>query len=120
MKEVLITILPFSALLAPYKAVTKRIEKAAEGDEVLLTCQSEGYPGSPVSWQDGHFKSITSNTTAVSTPDQLLRITSQIRVSLSEKNNYTCDFKTRGHSATFLVPGTYLKKICFLHVSIRM
>lgn len=107
------------ALAAPYKAVTKRIEKAAEGDEVLLTCQSEGYPESPVLWQDGHRQKLTSNTTAVSTPDQLLRITSQIRVSSSDKNNYTCDFTKRGHSATFLVPGTFLK-IYFLHSSETM
>ncbi|KAG7223921.1 hypothetical protein INR49_015177 [Caranx melampygus] len=93
------------SVVAPYKAVTKHIEKAAEGEEVLLTCQSEGYPESPVLWHDGHLQNLMSKTTAVSTPDQLLRITSQIRVPSSDRNNYTCDFTKRGHSATFLVPG---------------
>ncbi|XP_045923000.1 butyrophilin subfamily 2 member A2-like isoform X2 [Micropterus dolomieu] len=89
---------------APYKAVTKHIEKIAEGDEVLLTCQSEGYPETSVMWQDGHLRSINANTTSVSTPDQLFKVTSQILVRSSDKNNYTCNFTNDGHSATFHIP----------------
>ncbi|XP_071322563.1 uncharacterized protein [Trachinotus anak] len=89
---------------ARYKAVTKHVEKAAEGDEVLLTCQSEGYPQSPVVWQDERLHRIKPNTTAVSTPDQLFKITSQIRVSSSDTKNYTCNFTNDGLSATFHVP----------------
>ncbi|XP_022617793.1 CD276 antigen-like [Seriola dumerili] len=92
------------SIIAPFKAVTKRIEKAAEGDEVLLTCQSEGYPESPVVWQDGHLQRIKPNTTVVSTPDQLFNITSQIRVSSLSENNYTCNFTNHGNSTTFHVP----------------
>ncbi|XP_070781071.1 uncharacterized protein [Enoplosus armatus] len=89
---------------APYKSVTKHIQKAAEGDEVLLTCQSEGYPESSVMWQDGHQRTLSHDTTTVSTPDQLFRVTSQIQVRSSDKNNYTCYFTNDGHSATFHIP----------------
>lgn len=86
----------------------KSIEKAAEGDKVLLTCQSEGYPITSVVWQDGHLHTITSNTSAVLTPDRLFEVTSQILVSSSDENNYTCHFTNDGHSATFYIPGKTL------------
>ncbi|KAM9338166.1 uncharacterized protein ABDE67_017725 [Symphorus nematophorus] len=89
------------SIKAPYKAVTKHIQKVAEGDEVLLTCQSEGYPYSSVMWIDGHLQRINSSTTAVPTPDQLFNVTSEIRVPSSDKNNYTCRFTNDGYSATF-------------------
>ncbi|XP_039634963.1 uncharacterized protein LOC120545054 isoform X2 [Perca fluviatilis] len=92
------------SVVAPYEAVTKHIRKAAEGDEVLLTCQSEGYPSSSVMWQDGHQRKLSSNTTAVLTPDQLFKVTSEIRVRSSDKNNYTCIFTNDGYSATFHIP----------------
>ncbi|XP_078126919.1 butyrophilin-like protein 1 isoform X1 [Sander vitreus] len=92
------------SVVAPYEAVTKHIRKAAEGDEVLLTCQSEGYPMSSVMWQDGHQRKLSSNTTAVLTPDQLFKVTSEIRVRSSDKNNYTCIFTNDGYSATFHIP----------------
>ncbi|KAL3041574.1 hypothetical protein OYC64_019706 [Pagothenia borchgrevinki] len=92
------------SVVAPYKSVTKHIEKAAGGDELLLSCQSEGYPESPVMWQDGHLKTLNPNTTAVTTPQQLVNVTSQIRVRSSAKNNYTCIFTKDGSSATFQIP----------------
>ncbi|KAM7393016.1 hypothetical protein PAMA_007910 [Pampus argenteus] len=92
------------SVTAPYKAVTKHIEETAEGDKVLLTCQSEGYPESPVVWQDGHQQTLNANTTSVSTQDQLFKVTSQILVRSSDKNNYTCSFTNDGHSATFHIP----------------
>lgn len=87
--------------------MTKHIQKAAEGNEVLLTCQSEGYPESSVTWQDAHLKTFDASTTAVLTPDKLFKVTSELRVQSSERNNYTCTFKD-GHSATFHIPGIYL------------
>ncbi|KAI9524734.1 hypothetical protein NQZ68_016743 [Dissostichus eleginoides] len=92
------------SVVAPYKSVTKHIEKAAGGDELLLSCQSEGYPESPVMWQDGHLKTLNPNTTAVTTPQQLVKVTSQIHVGSSAKNNYTCIFTKDGSSATFKIP----------------
>ncbi|KAG7499659.1 programmed cell death 1 ligand 1-like [Solea senegalensis] len=92
------------SVVAPYQAVTKHIEKAAEGDDLLLTCQSEGYPQSTVVWKDGRQRTLVPNTTAASTSDQLFKVTSQIRVSSSDKNNYTCVFTKDGHSATFHLP----------------
>lgn len=92
------------SVTAPYKNVTKHIEKVEEGDEVLLTCQSEGYPQSPVTWQDGHGRTINPNSTAKSSPNQLVKVTSQIRVKSSDKNNYTCLFTNDGDSATFHIP----------------
>lgn len=88
--------------------MTKTIRKAAERDEVLLTCQSEGYPSSSVMWWDGHLRTVTPNTTVASTPDQLFKVTSEIRVRLSDKNNYTCNFTNDGYSATFHIPGKSL------------
>ncbi|XP_054468529.1 programmed cell death 1 ligand 1-like [Anoplopoma fimbria] len=92
------------SVVAPYKSVTKRIHKAAEGDEVLLTCQSQGYPESSVTWQDGHLQRLNSTTTAVSTADQLFTVTSQIRIRSSDRNNYTCFFTNDGISETFHIP----------------
>ncbi|KAF7669549.1 hypothetical protein LDENG_00155660 [Lucifuga dentata] len=89
---------------APYKTVTKHIQKSAEGDEVLLTCQSEGFPQSSVEWQDKNLQRLDSNTTAVPTPDQLFKVTSQIQVSSSDKSNYTCRFTNDGYLATFHIP----------------
>ncbi|XP_062291156.1 CD276 antigen homolog [Scomber scombrus] len=89
---------------APYKAVTRHIQEVADRDELLLTCQSEGYPESPVVWQDGQLQNIISNTTSVSTPDQLFKVTSQIHIKSLEKNNYTCTFTNDGHNATFHIP----------------
>ncbi|XP_041825113.1 programmed cell death 1 ligand 1-like isoform X2 [Melanotaenia boesemani] len=89
---------------APYKSVTKYIEKTAEEDVVLLTCQSQGYPESNVTWQDKLLQRHSSNTTTKLTPDQLYKITSQIQVNPSEKNNYTCTFTNDGYSATFHIP----------------
>ncbi|KAK5620189.1 hypothetical protein CRENBAI_000686, partial [Crenichthys baileyi] len=89
---------------APYNSVSKKIERTAEGDKVVLTCKSEGYPQSPVVWHDGHLQRHSPNTTATTTPDSLFRVTSQIEVSSSEKNNYTCNFTKDGYSATFHIP----------------
>ncbi|KAM9840994.1 programmed cell death 1 ligand 1-like [Aulostomus maculatus] len=90
---------------APYKKVDKHIKRVTE-DEVLLTCQSEGYPASPVVWRNGTstYADLNSSTTSVSTPDQLFRVTSQIRVSASAQNNYSCSFTDGGLSATFHIP----------------
>ncbi|XP_054896382.1 programmed cell death 1 ligand 1-like isoform X2 [Poeciliopsis prolifica] len=89
---------------APYHSVSKQIERTAEGDKVVLTCQSEGYPQSPVVWQDGRLQSYSSNTTATTTPGGLIKVISQIEVSSSEKTNYTCNFTKDHSSATFHIP----------------
>lgn len=89
---------------APFKLVSKRIESTADGDKVVLTCQSEGYPLSPVVWQDGHQRRHRANITNAATPEGLFKVTSQIEVSSSEKNNFTCNFTKDGYSATFQLP----------------
>ncbi|XP_056146490.1 programmed cell death 1 ligand 1 [Lampris incognitus] len=88
---------------ASYKTPTKTIKRPAEGDEVQLKCQSEGYPFHPVIWRDGDMQLLSSNTTYVTTPDQLFQVTSQIQVRSSVKNNYTCTF-FNGPSARFDIP----------------
>lgn len=97
-----------SVCAGPYKSVKKHIERvvAAGGDDVLLTCQSEGYPASPVLWQNSQRRPLKPNTTTVRTTEQLFKVTSQIRVSSSVENNYTCVFTNDGSSATFQLPGT--------------
>uniref|UniRef100_A0A3B3TS16 Ig-like domain-containing protein n=1 Tax=Poecilia latipinna TaxID=48699 RepID=A0A3B3TS16_9TELE len=90
--------------LTPYHSISKQIERTAEGDKVVLTCQSEGYPMSPVVWQDEHLQSYISNTTTTTTPDGLIKVVSQIEVSSSEKIKYTCNFTKDHSSATFHIP----------------
>ncbi|CAN9504946.1 unnamed protein product [Ophioblennius macclurei] len=89
---------------APYKTVIKSVEKAAEADRVVITCQSEGHPKSAVSWSDGHSQTLDANTTTTSTPERLFRISSSVQVSSSEENNYTCTFTRDGAFATFRIP----------------
>ncbi|XP_074545773.1 uncharacterized protein LOC141805007 [Halichoeres trimaculatus] len=92
------------SIKAPYRAVTKHVQKSSAGDEVLLTCQSEGYPESSVVWQSGSMQSFKANTTSVPTPEQLFNVSSQIRVHSSDRSNYTCRFTSDGSSATFHIP----------------
>ncbi|XP_008422256.1 programmed cell death 1 ligand 1 isoform X1 [Poecilia reticulata] len=89
---------------AQYHSISKRIERTAQGDKVVLTCQSEGYPMSPVVWQDERLQSYISNTTTTTTPDGLIKVVSQIEVSSSEKTKYTCNFTKDHSSATFHIP----------------
>ncbi|XP_068609323.1 programmed cell death 1 ligand 1-like [Brachionichthys hirsutus] len=89
---------------APYKTVTKHIQKTADGHELLLTCQSEGHPESSVTWQNGLLLTLNSSATSGSTPNRLFKVTSQIRVPSRDKNNYTCTFINDGYSAVFHIP----------------
>ncbi|KAM9306252.1 uncharacterized protein KZ484_026747 [Pholidichthys leucotaenia] len=89
---------------APYKTVTKHVERSAEGSEVLLTCLSEGYPESPVVWKDSHQHRHTPNTTIAPTKEKLFKITSQIRVSASKQDSYWCNFTNDGYTETFHIP----------------
>ncbi|XP_061822030.1 programmed cell death 1 ligand 1-like isoform X2 [Nerophis lumbriciformis] len=92
------------SVTAPYKTVSKHIRKSAEGAELVLSCQSEGYPESAVSWQDGGRRDLAANTTVRPTQERLFRVSSQIRVTSLQENNYTCSFDEGGSSATFLIP----------------
>ncbi|XP_061525891.1 programmed cell death 1 ligand 1-like [Phycodurus eques] len=99
------------SVTAPFKTVTKNIFKTAKEGELVLTCQSEGYPKSTVTWEDNHQRELNASTTVVLTEDRLFRITTQIRVASSQKNNYTCSFNSSGSSTSFLIPeDTQLQK----------
>uniref|UniRef100_H3CH82 Ig-like domain-containing protein n=1 Tax=Tetraodon nigroviridis TaxID=99883 RepID=H3CH82_TETNG len=87
---------------APYKTVTKHLQRVEGGDEALLTCQSEGLPKSSVQWLDGHGRPLNASTTATVTPQQLIRVTSRIQVRFHDDSNYTCSFDG-GVSATFVL-----------------
>ncbi|CAF93166.1 unnamed protein product [Tetraodon nigroviridis] len=89
---------------APYKTVTKHLQRVEGGDEALLTCQSEGLPKSSVQWLDGHGRPLNASTTATVTPQQLIRVTSRIQVRFHDDSNYTCSFDG-GVSATFVLRG---------------
>ncbi|TWW65981.1 T-lymphocyte activation antigen CD80 [Takifugu flavidus] len=95
-KEVLLSV------TAPYKTVTKRLQKVDGGDEALLTCQADGYPEPSVQWWDGHGRPVNATTAVAPTPQQLFAVTSEIRVRFPDDNNYTCIFGG-GYSATFLL-----------------
>ncbi|XP_026153861.1 programmed cell death 1 ligand 1-like [Mastacembelus armatus] len=92
------------SVIAPYKKVVQHIEKTPDGNKVQLTCQSEGYPESSVVWNNGHLQRLNADTKVVPTEDKLFLITSQIYVSPSDINNYTCNFTNGDHSATFFIP----------------
>lgn len=89
---------------APYRTVTKRLQKLDQGDEALLSCQADGYPESSVQWWDGRGRPLNASTTAAVTPQQLFTVTSQVRVRFHDDSNYTCGF-SGGYSATFVLPG---------------
>ncbi|XP_061555447.1 programmed cell death 1 ligand 1-like isoform X2 [Phycodurus eques] len=92
------------SVTAPFKTVTKNISKSARGGELVLSCQSEGYPLSTVTWEDAHRRDLNASAAVVLTEDRLFRITTQIRVASSQRNNYTCSFDSSGSSSTFLIP----------------
>ncbi|XP_019727576.1 programmed cell death 1 ligand 1-like isoform X2 [Hippocampus comes] len=99
------------SVTAPYKTVTKSISKSAAGGELVLSCQSEGYPVSTVAWEDAHGQKLNASTAVVTTADHLFSITTQVRVGSSQKNNYTCSFHSNSSSANFLIPDeTQLQK----------
>ncbi|XP_061656419.1 programmed cell death 1 ligand 1-like isoform X2 [Syngnathoides biaculeatus] len=89
---------------APFKTVTKNISISARGDELTLSCRSEGYPMSTVTWGDPHRRELNASTAVVSTGDGLFKITTRIRVASRQESNYTCSFDSSGSSATFLIP----------------
>lgn len=115
---------PFSPS-APYKAVSKHLQKAADDEQLLLTCQSEGHPKTAAVWRDRHAHTINSSTSFELTPQQLFRASSQIRVPSALRSNYTCSFPHGGSSATFYIPGrreasgeTYFLLLPYPHNSI--
>lgn len=101
----LLSLPPASSPPAPYKTVNKYQQKAADGEQLLLTCQSEGHPRTAAVWRDGHAQAITSNTSFELTPQQLFKASSQIHVPSALRNNYTCSFPHGGNSATFHITG---------------
>ncbi|XP_061525919.1 programmed cell death 1 ligand 1-like [Phycodurus eques] len=92
------------SVTAPFKKVTKDIVKTGKEGELVLTCQSEGYPKSKVTWEDNHRQELNASTTVVVTEDGLFRVTTQIRVASSQENNYTCSFNSSGSSRSFFIP----------------
>ncbi|XP_061526043.1 programmed cell death 1 ligand 1-like [Phycodurus eques] len=92
------------SVTAPFKKVNKDIVKSGKEGELVLTCQSEGYPKSKVTWEDNHRQELNASTTVVVTEDGLFRVTTQIRVESSQKNNYTCSFNSSGSSRSFFIP----------------
>ena len=81
----------------------------------MLTCQSEGYPRTNVTWRDGNHRELTSRTTTETTSDQRFKVISLIKVSSSDRNNYTCTFADEGPSATFNIPG--IMPTCSKHMN---
>ncbi|XP_077594235.1 uncharacterized protein LOC144211085 [Stigmatopora nigra] len=59
---------------------------------------------------DSQGQHVNSSTTIMTTNENLIRITSAIRVMSSQKCNYTCRFQSSASSATFLIPGELQKK----------
>ncbi|XP_053155964.1 programmed cell death 1 ligand 2-like [Hemicordylus capensis] len=90
---------------ATYKTID--IQKRREDEDLIFTCQSEGYPLAEVTWhsEKNPNVSILANTTYELTKDGLFNITSTLRFKPSINESYSCVFwnkafneKTSAHS----------------------
>ncbi|XP_077479669.1 programmed cell death 1 ligand 1-like [Stigmatopora argus] len=59
---------------------------------------------------DSQGQHLNASTAVVSTEENLMRITSAIRVPSSQRGNYTCRFQSSASSATFLIPEELQKR----------
>ncbi|XP_066566825.1 programmed cell death 1 ligand 1 isoform X2 [Amia ocellicauda] len=94
---------------AAYKPIKKDIRKTEEDNMVELSCQSEGYPLTSVLWRDATGKklSMKANTTYFKTVKHLFHLSSQVIITTTNNNTYTCTFLDEagmGFSASFKIP----------------
>uniref|UniRef100_H3ABM5 Programmed cell death 1 ligand 2 n=1 Tax=Latimeria chalumnae TaxID=7897 RepID=H3ABM5_LATCH len=93
------------------KTNKKETHRDGEDTQIVLTCQSEGYPLAAVLWQaDTNYNlSISGNTTHLLTPDGLFHVTSVLELTSKEYYNYSCIFwneeLNENTSAVFYVSG---------------
>ncbi|KAH0628311.1 hypothetical protein JD844_009267 [Phrynosoma platyrhinos] len=79
---------------AHYKTIN--FHKRKEKEDLILTCQSEGYPLAEVSWHNENTNLSTSAVTTYQlTEDGLFSITSTLRVKSLINGNYSCVFWNR-------------------------
>ncbi|XP_067279826.1 butyrophilin-like protein 1 [Pseudorasbora parva] len=93
---------------APYAPINKSVRNTGQ-DKVELSCESQGFPTAQVSWSDGQNQNLTemSNTSALHTDEDLIRVISKLTVKRDLVNNYTCSFLSKGEvqqTATFSTP----------------
>ncbi|KAJ8286610.1 hypothetical protein GJAV_G00041110 [Gymnothorax javanicus] len=98
---------------APYKSINKILKTS--GEEVHLSCDSQGYPLATVVWTDLTGRNITneSNATIATNTNNLFQITSTVLVK-SLNNTYTCTFVREGlvdQSAHFHIPDDIPKEM---------
>nr|XP_020666049.1 programmed cell death 1 ligand 2 [Pogona vitticeps] len=77
---------------APYKKID--LQEQREDNNLVLTCESEGYPLAEVSWYDENNQNVSmfAVTTQKLTTDGVFNITSTLRVKSNIPGNYTCVF----------------------------
>ncbi|XP_042309496.1 programmed cell death 1 ligand 2-like isoform X2 [Sceloporus undulatus] len=79
---------------ARYKIIN--FQERKEEEDLILTCQSEGYPLAEVSWHNENANLSTSAVTTYQlTDDGLFSITSTLRVKSFINGNYSCVFWNR-------------------------
>lgn len=63
-------------------------------NEWKLTCQSEGYPGAEVIWQNRNYEDLTNkaNTKFETTSDLLYRVTSTLTIKSGIDDIFYCTF----------------------------
>lgn len=79
-------------VVAPYKRIN--LQEIVEDDDLILTCQSEGYPLAKVFWYDEKNPnvSMSANTTYELTEDGLFNITTILKLRPRVVGNYSCVF----------------------------
>ncbi|XP_067399171.1 programmed cell death 1 ligand 2-like isoform X2 [Emydura macquarii macquarii] len=79
---------------ASYRRINVQIMSELEEEELILTCQSEGFPLAEVFWQnEKNLKvNVSVNTTYTLTTDGLYNVTSSLMFKPNASENYSCTF----------------------------
>lgn len=122
----------FASDLAPYRKINQRISMDPATSEYELICQAEGYPEAEVIWTNSDHQSLSGKTTITTsqTEEQLLNVTSSLRVNATANDVFYCTFwrfkSGENHTAELIIPGELttsvpgllvMMGICHIHLA---